>query len=89
MGHENIDVKEQNFHGLHDNAIFSKFEIANATIFRNDIGWYFNIKSNGVNAGGLEQRLGGRMIMLGRIAVDGVAVLIGGKRKSGGYIELR
>jgi len=82
---QSIGPNEQNMNGLHGNAILSKFIISNATIFRNNVGSYFSSKSNAVNAGGLERRLGGRMIMLGRIVVNDVAVVIGSTHKVGGF----
>jgi hypothetical protein len=77
----NIDSSEQNFHGLHGNAILSKCKISNATIFRNQVGRYFSDERNSINANGLEKRLGGRMIMLGRIVVNGTSVVIGSTHK--------
>mmetsp|Transcript_20341 Transcript_20341/g.32021 ORF Transcript_20341/g.32021 Transcript_20341/m.32021 type:complete len:671 (+) Transcript_20341:283-2295(+) len=82
---KNIDPNEQNTHGLHGNAILSKFAISNVTIFRYNVGSYFSDKPNRVNAGGLERRLGGRMIMLGRIMVNGVAIVIGSTHKLRGF----
>jgi hypothetical protein len=78
---DNIHSSEQNFHGLHGNAILSKCKISNTTIFRNKVGSYFSKKQNGVNANGLERRLGGRMIMLGRIMVNGTSVVVGSTHK--------
>ncbi|KAL7550400.1 hypothetical protein ACHAWF_013638 [Thalassiosira exigua] len=76
-----LDSSEQNFHGLHGNAILSKCKISNATIFRNEVGPYFSHRPNGVNAKGLEKRLGGRMIMLGRIMMNGTSVVVGSTHK--------
>uniref|UniRef100_A0A7S2M1N7 Endonuclease/exonuclease/phosphatase domain-containing protein n=1 Tax=Skeletonema marinoi TaxID=267567 RepID=A0A7S2M1N7_9STRA len=83
----NIDSSEQNFHGLHGNAILSKCKITNTTIFRNQVGSYFSHKPNTINAKGLEKRLGGRMIMLGRIMVNGTSVVIGSTHKLKGLRE--
>lgn len=80
-----IGDNEQNFYGLHGNAILSKFKIMDGKIFRNPVGAYFDKKPNGMNAGGLERRLGGRMIMLARIIVNGVPIVIGNTHKFGGY----
>jgi len=88
LGHQedrdNIDSSEQNFHGLHGNAILSKCKISSATIFRDDVGPYFDNASNAVNALGTEKRLGGRMIMLSRIVLGGVSVVIGSTHKLAG-----
>ena len=84
---DNIHSSEQNFHGLHGNAILSKCKISNTTIFRNQVGSYFSNEPNSVNAKGLERRLGGRMIMLGRIMVNGTSVVIGSTHKLRGFRE--
>ena len=84
---KNMGHSEVNFHGLHGNAILSKFPIHNATIFRNKVGSYFSDKPNNVNAGGLERRLGGRMILLGHIMVNGRSIVIGSTHKLGGFRE--
>lgn len=76
---------EENFHGLHGNAVLSRFEISDGRIFRNPVGGYFDDRSNGVNAGGLERRLGGRMIMLVRVMANGAAVVVGATHKLGHY----
>jgi hypothetical protein len=82
---DNIASSEQNFHGLHGNAILSKCMISNTTIFRNNVGPYFSHTPNNVNANGLEKRLGGRMIMLGRIMVNGTSVVVGSTHKLNGF----
>ena len=82
---QNIGQEEKNFLGLHGNAILSKFQIFNATIFRDRVGKYFSHRPNGANANGLERRLGGRMIMLARIIVNNDALVIGSTHKLGGF----
>jgi hypothetical protein len=73
----NLQPNENNFHGLHGNAILSKCKISDGKIIRNAVGQYFDTEGNAVNAGGLEKRLGGRMILLGRVVVDGTTVVVG------------
>jgi len=72
---------EKNFQGVHGNAILTKCKIVDGKIFRDEIGHYFSHKANGVNAGGYEKRLGGRMGLFGRILVGGQAVVIGSVHK--------
>lgn len=81
----NIDQSEENFHGLHGNAILSRCHLRDARIFRNPVGDYFSDKPNNVNAHGLEKRLGGRMILLTRILIEGTSVVIGSTHKSHGF----
>jgi len=81
----NIGPNEENFYGLHGNAILSKCKIFNATIFRNTVSPYFSDTPNDVNANGMEKRLGGRMIMLSRIIVNGASVAIGNTQKLDGF----
>ena len=52
---DSLDSSEQNFHGLHGNAILSKCKISNATIFKNEVGPYFSHRPNGVNAKEMDQ----------------------------------
>ena len=70
-----------NFHGLHGNAILTRCQISDGKIFRDPIGDYFSHKSNGVNAGGYEKRLGGRMGLFGRILIEGNDVVVGSVHK--------
>eukprot|EP00563_Minutocellus_polymorphus_P007906 CAMPEP_0181025202 /NCGR_PEP_ID=MMETSP1070-20121207/2978_1 /TAXON_ID=265543 /ORGANISM="Minutocellus polymorphus, Strain NH13" /LENGTH=496 /DNA_ID=CAMNT_0023102307 /DNA_START=1236 /DNA_END=2727 /DNA_ORIENTATION=+ len=84
---QNIEPSENNFHGLHGNAILSKCQIFNTTILRNQLGSYFSKEPNAVNAQGLERRLGGRMIRLGQIVVSGITVAVGSVHKLVGYEE--
>lgn len=81
----NINQSEENFHGLHGNAILSRCHIQEPRIFRNPVGNYFSKKSNSMNAHGLEKRLGGRMILLTRIIVEGTSVVIGSTHKLDGF----
>jgi hypothetical protein len=62
-----------NFHGLHGNAFLARCKITDPMLFRNPVG------------SGIKPRLGGRMAMLGRIAVNGTAVVIGNIQESGGF----
>lgn len=80
---ENIPKRLPNFHGLHGNAILSKCPIHDTVIYRNQVGDYFSSKKKRLNAYGLEKRLGGRMILLGRILVNGAAVVVGSVHKLG------
>jgi hypothetical protein len=84
---ENLGPDEKNFYGLHGNAILSKCKISDVKIIRNPVGQYFDTKGNSVNAGGLEKRLGGRMILLGRIVVDGTPVVVGSIHKLTGLTQ--
>jgi len=84
---EGISATEENFHGLHGNAILSKCKIFDATILRNKVGPYFSKEPNDVNAKGLERRLGGRMIMLSRIIFNGKSIVIGNTHKIDGFRE--
>ncbi|KAL7540762.1 hypothetical protein ACHAXR_010360 [Thalassiosira sp. AJA248-18] len=56
-------------------------QISDGKIFRDKIGDYFSRKSNGVNAGGYEKRIGGRMGLFGRILVEGHDVVVGSVHK--------
>ena len=80
----NLGPKEVNFHGLHGNAILSKCKISDGKIFRDPVGPYFANGRNHVNGGGLEKRLGGRMILLGRIKFNGTTIAIGSTHKLNG-----
>jgi len=71
--------------GLHGNAFLTKCKISEPVLFRNEIGEYFSDKKNGINANGLEKRLGGRMGLFGRIVVDGSPVVIGSVHKLNGF----
>jgi len=82
---ETIYSTEHNFYGLHGNAILSKCKFSNATIFRNPVGRYFSHDKSFVNAFGSERRLGGRMILLARINVNGTSVVVGSSHKLGGF----
>lgn len=82
---QSIYPSEKNFFGLHGNAILSKCQISNTTIFRNQVGSYFAKQPNNVNAQGLERRLGGRMILLGQIVFSGITVVLGSVHKLNGY----
>ena len=84
---QNIDSSEHNFHGLYGSAFLAKCTISNGTIFRDNIGPYFSHKSNGVNGRGFEKRLGGRMILLGSIMMNGQSITIGSTHKYDGSRE--
>jgi hypothetical protein len=73
-----------NDYGLHGNAFLTRCEISDPLIFRDKVGLYFSNKQIGLNAGGLEKRLGGRMGMFGRIVVNGKSLVIGSVHKIGG-----
>lgn len=81
----NNAFKIPDFHGLHGNAFLTKCAIADAVIFRNNVGPYFDSKPNKVNAKGFEKRLGGRMGMFGKIIVDGKETVIGSINKLEGF----
>ena len=72
-----LGKNETNFHGLHGNAILSKCKITDGKIIRDPVGQYYDNKPNGVNGKGTERRLGGRMILLCKILVDGASVVVG------------
>lgn len=80
---ENTPEGLPNFDGLHGNAILSRCAIYDAVIYRNQVGDYFSDDKKKLNTHGLEKRLGGRMIMLGRIVVDNVTVVVGSVHKLG------
>jgi len=73
------------FNGLHGNAFLTKCIISDPKIFRNNIGSYFSSEAKGLNANGLEKRLGGRMGMFGRIIVDDKETVIGSVHKMAGF----
>lgn len=73
------------FNGLHGNGFLTKCAISDPVIFRNEIGDYFSSVPAGLNANGLEKRLGGRMGMFGKIIVDGNETVIGSVHKISGY----
>ena len=82
---DHLNPDEKNFYGLHGNAILSKCKLSDGKIFRNQVGQYFDSKRNGVNGGGLEKRLGGRMVMLCRTVVNGSAIVVGSIHKLKGF----
>jgi len=70
-GTKQEQAKTQNltdFEGLHGNAILSKCQLHDAVVFRDEIGGYFSDQKVGLNAGGFEKRLGGRMVVLAKIS---------------------
>ncbi len=69
------------FYGLHGNAILSRCKFLDAKIFRDPIGEYFSTKKSGVNAGGFEKRLGGRMALMTQIRVGTASVGVGSLHK--------
>jgi hypothetical protein len=70
-----------NFLGLHGNAFMTRCRIADAVIYRDEVGPYFSDSANHVNADGHEKRLGGRMGVFGRIAIGGRTLVIGSTHK--------
>ena len=80
---ESTPERLPNFNGLHGNAILTRCAIDDAVIYRNQIVDYFSNDKKRLNAHGLEKRLGGRMILLGRIIVSNVPVVVGSVHKLG------
>jgi len=72
---------QDNFYGLHGNALLSRCKILDPVIFRDKVGMYFADNKNWVNAGGFEKRLGGRMGLYARIKIDGETVVVGSTHK--------
>jgi len=84
-------LNQSDFHGLHGNAILSRCQLRDYIIHRDPIGPYFSSRKSGLNAGGFEKRLGGRMVLLASIDLDDEVLVVGSMHKisSSTLIEAR
>jgi len=86
--HEQIRTQNHtDFEGLHGNAILSRCKLHDPVVYRDKIGAYFSDKKVGLNANGYEKRLGGRMILLVKAAVDDGRTIVLGSMHKGSLLE--